>query len=48
MMSAYFLFDNLEVFDPRKLAEYAEKVALVVASYGGKYRVLGEERNSEP
>ena len=40
-MSAFFLFDNLEVHDPDKLAEYAEKVAPVVASYGGRYRVVG-------
>ena len=40
-MSAFFLFDNIEVRDPDKLAEYAEKVAPVVASYGGRYRVVG-------
>lgn len=40
-MSAFFFFDNLEVHDPDKLAEYAEKVAPIVARYGGKYRVVG-------
>ena len=40
-MSAFFLFDNVEVHDPDKLAEYAEKVAPVVARYGGKYRIVG-------
>ena len=40
-MSAFFFFDNVEVYDPDKLAEYAEKVAPIVARYGGKYRILG-------
>ena len=40
-MSAFFFFDNVEVHEPEKLAEYAEKVAPIVARYGGKYRILG-------
>ena len=40
-MSAFFFFDNVEVHDPDKLAEYVEKVAPVVARYGGKYRIIG-------
>ena len=40
-MSAFFLFDNVEVHDPEKLAEYAEKVAPIVTRYGGRYRVVG-------
>lgn len=40
-MSAFFLFDNLEVRDPDKLAQYARDVAPVVERYGGRYRVLG-------
>ncbi len=40
-MSAFFLFDNVEVHDPEKLAEYSVKVAPIVARYGGKYRVVG-------
>lgn len=40
-MSAYFLFDNLELRDGEKLAEYARLVAPVVARYGGRYRIVG-------
>ena len=40
-MSAYFLFDNLEVWEPNKLAEYAEKVRPVVEKFGGRYKVVG-------
>lgn len=40
-MSAYMLFDNLEVLDPQKLATYKELAAPVVARYGGRYVVLG-------
>lgn len=40
-MSAYCLFDNLEVTDNSKLAEYATRVAPVVQRYGGRYVVLG-------
>ena len=42
-MSAFFLFDNVEVTDPDKLAQYARDVAPVVKRYGGRYRVLGGE-----
>ena len=40
-MSAYFLFENLEVVDPDKLEEYKQKVGPVVESFGGRYKVLG-------
>jgi uncharacterized protein (DUF1330 family) len=40
-MSAYCLFDNLEVLDPNALAEYARLVAPVVAAHGGRYVALG-------
>lgn len=40
-MSAYCLFDNLEVIDAAKLEEYKSRVAPVVEKYGGRYVVLG-------
>lgn len=40
-MSAYCLFDNLEVNDISKLEEYKALVAPVVQQYGGRYVVLG-------
>jgi uncharacterized protein (DUF1330 family) len=40
-MSAYVLFDNLEVFDAAKLEEYKREVAPLVAQHGGRYVVLG-------
>ena len=40
-MSAFFFFDNLEVTDPEKLREYSTRVAPVVESFGGRYRVVG-------
>ena len=40
-MSAFFLFDNVEVHDGEELAEYARRVAPIVANYGGSYRVVG-------
>ena len=40
-MSTYVLFDNLEVYDPEKLAEYKARVAPVVQRYRGRYVVLG-------
>ena len=42
-MSAYFLFDNLEVTDVRRLEEYKTKVVPLVARFGGRYVVLGGE-----
>ena len=42
-MSAYAMFDNVEVHDPRGLADYKERVQEVVARYGGRYVVLGGE-----
>ena len=40
-MSAYCLFDNLEVRDPKKLEEYKTRALSVVEQYGGRYVVLG-------
>ncbi|MDJ0788293.1 MAG: DUF1330 domain-containing protein [Myxococcota bacterium] len=40
-MSAFFLFDNLEVTDPQKLDEYVQAVRPVVEEFGGRYRVVG-------
>lgn len=40
-MAAYCFFDNVEVRDPVKLAEYGERVAPVVEKYGGRYVVRG-------
>ena len=40
-MSAYFLFDNLEVTDPEKLEAYKRRVGPVVEKFGGRYRVMG-------
>ncbi len=40
-MAAYCLFDNFEVTDPAKLEDYKDRVAPVVAHYGGRYVVLG-------
>lgn len=42
-MSAYGLFDNLEVTDAAKLEEYKARVAPVVERHGGRYVVLGGE-----
>jgi uncharacterized protein (DUF1330 family) len=39
-MSAYYLFDNVEVRDPAALAGYAKEAAKVVAEHGGRYVVL--------
>ena len=40
-MSAYCLFDNIEVYDLEKLEEYKAKASSVVEQYGGRYLVLG-------
>ena len=40
-MSSYVLFDNLEVYDAAKLADYKSRAAEVVNRYGGRYVVLG-------
>jgi uncharacterized protein (DUF1330 family) len=40
-MAAYCLFDNLEVVDGERLAEYKARVAPLVERYGGRYVVLG-------
>ena len=39
-MSAYFLFDNVEVTDPAALAAYAKETAKIVAEHGGRYIAL--------
>lgn len=40
-MSAYCLFDNVEVLDPEGLAEYARRVGKVVERYGGRHLSTG-------
>ena len=40
-MSAYFLFDNLEVRDPAALEDYKARTAPVVAKFGGRYTSVG-------
>ena len=40
-MTAYCLFDNLEVSDPVKLEEYATAVQPIVERYGGRYVLIG-------
>jgi len=40
-MSAYCVFDNLEVVDSAKLDEYRSRVLPVVERYGGRYIVVG-------
>jgi uncharacterized protein (DUF1330 family) len=39
-MSAYFLFDNVEVRDPVALAGYAKQAVKIVAEHGGRYVAL--------
>ena len=39
-MTAYVLFDNVEVSDPDALAAYAKEAAKIVAEHGGRYVVL--------
>lgn len=40
-MTAYALFDNIEVTDPAKLAEYTSRVRTVVENHGGRYLAVG-------
>ena len=40
-MSAFFLFQNLGVVDPRAFDEYLRLVPATVECYGGRYRVRG-------
>lgn len=40
-MSAYCLFENLEVIDAAKLEEYKRLVPPIVARYGGTYVARG-------
>lgn len=40
-MSAYCLFDNLEVIDPVKLEEYKRHTEPIVEQYEGRYIVGG-------
>ena len=39
-MTAYVLFDNVEVSDPGALAAYAKEAAKIVAEHGGRYVAL--------
>jgi uncharacterized protein (DUF1330 family) len=40
-MSAYCLFENLEITDLAQLETYKARVAPLVARFGGRYVVLG-------
>ena len=40
-MTAYCLFDSVEVTYPARLAEFAGKVGDVVRRHGGRYLALG-------
>lgn len=40
-MSAYFLFDNLEITDAAKLEAYKAKASALVKKHNGRYAVLG-------
>ena len=40
-MSAYCLFDNVEVTDPEALAEYASQTLATIHAYSGRYLVIG-------
>ncbi len=42
-MSAYCLFQNLEITEPKKMQEYVTQVKPVTASFGGEYIVSGGE-----
>ena len=42
-MTAYFLFDDVEVTDPAGLARYAEAVAPIVAAHGGRYLAVAAD-----
>ncbi|MFF1415786.1 DUF1330 domain-containing protein [Streptomyces sp. NPDC058289] len=45
-MTAYALFDNIEVTDPAKLSEYARRVRTVVERHGGRYLAVGGQIDS--
>lgn len=45
-MSAYCLFDNIEVRDPLRLGEYASRVRDVVTAHGGRYLAVGGQVDS--
>jgi uncharacterized protein (DUF1330 family) len=40
-MSAYVLFQTLEITDPQTFATYRDRVSDTVAAYGGRYVVRG-------
>jgi len=40
-MSAYFLFENLEIHDLAQLEAYKSRVGPLVQAHGGRYLVLG-------
>ena len=40
-MSAYAIWDNVEVTEPSRLEEYKTRVAPIVEKFGGRYVVLG-------
>ncbi len=40
-MSAYCFFNNVEIYDETKMAEYREAVTDIVRKYQGEYVVVG-------
>jgi len=40
-MSAYIVFDILEISDPEKMQAYGQQIGPTVAQYGGRYLVRG-------
>jgi uncharacterized protein (DUF1330 family) len=42
-MTAYALFDNIEVIDPAALQQYADEVHPTVRAFGGRYLAVGGE-----
>ena len=40
-MSAYCIFENIEITDPAKLDDYKQRVGPVVERFVGRYVVLG-------
>lgn len=44
-MSAFFLYDLLEINDNEKMSEYREKVRPNVEQFGGTYRTIGGEQH---
>ncbi|WP_331768081.1 DUF1330 domain-containing protein [Embleya sp. NBC_00896] len=45
-MTAFALFDNVEVTDPAKLAEYSARVREMVEKHGGRYLAVGGQADT--